>query len=252
MEGPVECFSLDEVKTQMAKMGKGKACGPDELPIEAIQIILEYKPECIVEAFNNIIRSNKMTNDWRKSRMVPIFKGKGDVLECNNYRGIKLMSHTMKLWERMIEARLREITNIADNQFGFRPGKSTTEPIFALRMLQEKYRERKKELHMVFVDLEKVYDQVPRELIWWSLRKKRVPEAYIKIIQDMYEDCQTQVTTREGNTEYFNVKVGLHQGSAISPLSTLHHQHGCARFRNRHWTSLSHAVCRRPSPVRNI
>ena len=151
--------------------------------------------------------------------MVPIFKGKGDVLECNNYRGIKLMSHTMKLWERMIEARLREITKIADNQFGFRPGKSTTEPIFALRMLQEKYREKNKELHMVFVDLEKAYDRVPRELIWWSLRKKKkVPEAYIKIIQDMYEDCETQVTTREGNTEYFNVKVGLHQGSAISPL----------------------------------
>ena len=74
---------------------------------------------------------------------------------CGAYRGIKLMSHTMKLWERMIEARLREITNIADNQFEFRPGKSTTEPIFALRMLQEKYREKNKELHMVFVDLEK-------------------------------------------------------------------------------------------------
>ena len=101
----------------MANMGKGKACGPDELHIEAIQIILEYKPECIVEAFNNILRTNKMSNDWRKSRMVPIFKGKGDVLECNNYGGIKLMSHTMKLWGIIIEARLREITKIADNQF---------------------------------------------------------------------------------------------------------------------------------------
>ena len=83
-EGPVQCFSLDEVKKQMAKMGKGKACGPDELHIEAIQIILEYKPECIVEAFNNILRINTMPNDWRKSGMVPIFKDKGDVLECNN------------------------------------------------------------------------------------------------------------------------------------------------------------------------
>ena len=105
--------------------------------------------------------------------MVPIFNGKGDVLECNNYIGIKLMSHTVKLWERMIEARLREITKNADNQFGFRPGKSTTEPIFALIMLQEKYRETNKELHMVFVDLEKAYDRVRRELIMVEPTKEK-------------------------------------------------------------------------------
>ena len=51
-----------------------------------------------------------------------------------------------------------------------------------------------------------------------ACERKRVTEAYIKIVQDMYEDCQTQVTTREGNTEYFDVKVGLYQGSAISSL----------------------------------
>ena len=79
-------------------------------------------------------------------------------------------------------------------------------------MLQEEYREKNKELHVVFVDLEKAYDRVPRELIWWSLRYERVPEAYIKIIQDTYEDCQTQVATREGNTEHFDVKVGLQKG----------------------------------------
>ena len=58
--------------------------------IEAVQIILEYKPECIVEVFNNVLRTNKMPNDWRKST---ISKGKCGVLECNNYRGIKLMNH---------------------------------------------------------------------------------------------------------------------------------------------------------------
>ena len=55
--------------------------------------------------------------------------------ECNNYRGMKLMCHSMKLWERLIEARLRQTTSIDNTQYGFRPGKSTTEPIFILRIL---------------------------------------------------------------------------------------------------------------------
>ena len=93
---------------------------------------------------------------------------------------------------------MRQITSINNTQYGFRPGKSTTEPIFILRILQEKYREMNKELHMVFVDLEKAYDRVPRELIWWCLRKKGVPEGYIMIIQDMYNDCETLVSTRTG------------------------------------------------------
>ena len=102
--------------------------------------------------------------------------GKGSVLECGNYRGIRLMSHTMKLWERIIENRIRAIVELGIIQFPFRNGMSTTEPIFALRILQEEYKERKKErytaIHMVCVYLEKAYARVPRDLIRWALRKR--------------------------------------------------------------------------------
>ena len=106
---------------------------------------------------------------------------------------------------------------ISERQYGFQPGESTIQPLFCLRMLQEKHREFGKELHMVFVDLEKAYDRVPRELIWYSLRRKGVPEAYINIIRDMYAGCKTSVMTSAGRTKEIEIEVGLHQGSALSP-----------------------------------
>jgi hypothetical protein len=71
-----------------------------------------------------------MPNEWRRSILVPIFKNKGVVQSCTNYQGIKLMSHTIKLWERIIEHRLRGVNNVTEKQFSFMPGRSTIEAIF--------------------------------------------------------------------------------------------------------------------------
>ena len=71
--------------------------------------------------------------------LVPLYKGKGDIKECKNYRGVKLISHSMKLSERVIEARIRKDVTIGEQQFGFMPGRITTDAIFCLRMLLEKW-----------------------------------------------------------------------------------------------------------------
>jgi len=93
------------------------------------------------------------------------------------------MSHTMKIWEKIIEGRLREETSIGEEQFGFMPGKSTTDATFILRQTMEKHQEKQEGLHVVFIDLEKAYDRVPRQEVWRCLREKGVPEKYVRVIK---------------------------------------------------------------------
>ncbi|XP_063375027.1 uncharacterized protein LOC134662685 [Cydia amplana] len=82
----------------------------------------------------------------------------------------------------------------------------------------EKNRENKTDLHMIFIDLEKAFDRVPRKLIWQSLRAQNVPEWYVHLVMDMYKEVKTKVRSPAGTSEQFDVKVGVHQGSALSPL----------------------------------
>ena len=75
----------------------------------------------------------------------------------------------------------------------------------------EKYREGQKELHCGFVELEKAYDKVQREEVWYCMRQSGLGEKYVRIVQDMYDDSTTAVRCAVGVTEGVEVKVGLHQ-----------------------------------------
>ncbi|KAK3545530.1 hypothetical protein QTP70_008050 [Hemibagrus guttatus] len=218
VEQKVDKIRKDEVRKALKRMKSGKAVGPDNIPVEVWKCLGEAAVEFLTSLFNRVLESERMPEEWRLSVLVLIFKNKGDVQSCSNYRGIKLMSHTMKLWERVVEARLRKVVEIFEQQYGFMPRKSTTDAIFALRILMQKYRDGQRELHCVFVDLEKAYDRVPREELWYCMRKSGVAEKYVRVVQDMYERSRTVVRCSVGQTEEFKVEVGLHQGSALSPF----------------------------------
>ena len=124
-----------------------------------------------------------MSDEQRKNTLVSLYKNKDDIQDCSNYRGLKLISHTMKLWKRVIEHRLREHAKIAKNQFGFMLGRSIMEAIHILRRLIERFRVAEKDLYMIFIDLEKAYDRVPRDVLRLALKNKVVHLKYVSIIK---------------------------------------------------------------------
>ena len=85
--------------------------------------------------------------------------------------------------------------------------------MFALKNVGGKYREGQRELCCVFVDLKKAYNRVPREELWYYIRKSGMAKKYVPLVQDMHERSETVVRCAVGTTESFKVKVKLHQGS---------------------------------------
>ena len=216
--GPAERITEEEVRVALAKTKVGKAAGPTGLVSEMLTASGETGVSWLTDLFNAIVKEGSIPADWKKSWMVSVYKGKGDALDCGSYRGIKLLDQAMKVFERVIERKMRNLVSLDDMQFGFRPGRSTTDAIFIVRQIQEKYLAQKKDLWIAFVDLEKAFDRVPRDVLWWALRQSGVDEWIVRVIQSMYEGALTSVKLGVGESVEFAVKVGVHQGSVLSPL----------------------------------
>jgi len=218
VSGPCERITTAEVRQAIFKMKNNKAAGPSGVVADMIKAAGEGGVRWITDICNLVIKEGRVPDDWSKSHVISVFKGKGDALECGSYRGIKLLEHAMKILERVIEVKVRNMVKIDDMQFGFVAGKGTTDAIFIVRQLQEKYLANNQDLWMAFVDLEKAFDRVPREVLWWALRELGVPEWIVVVIKAMYDKATTVVKHNGNESKEFTVRVGVHQGSVLSPL----------------------------------
>ena len=218
VEGPIEDVTLPEVRAALRAMKPRRAAGPSGVTSDLFKYVGETGVKELHQVFQEIFLSGKCPDEWSESLTVAIYKGKGDPLQCGKHRGLRLLEHGMKIFEKVLDRRLRKLVNISDGQFGFRPGKSCTDAIFILRRLQEKYGEKKKKLYHIFVDLEKAFDRVPRRAIEWTLRRQGIPEKLVQLVMSLYENSKTKVCAAGGTSELFNIGVGVHQGSALSPL----------------------------------
>ncbi|ETN79954.1 reverse transcriptase [Necator americanus] len=124
----------------------------------------------------------------------------------------------MKVFERVLEARLRKIVSVSLNQCGFVKDCSTINAIHAVRILLEKHRGKNRSVHLAFLDLKKAFDRVPHELLWMSMRSHRVPEEYVRWTKLLYAKPTSVLRCAAGTSRPFPVQVGVHQSSSLSPL----------------------------------
>ena len=119
------------------------------------------------------------------------------------------MEHAFKLYKKALD--------IDKMQYGFMPGRGAVDAVLVLRKLSEKFRDKKK-LFFIFVDLEKAFDLVQREVLCFSVRLKVVQEYLVNKAMSLYKGCETAVSVDGELSSSFSVKVGVHQGSVLSPI----------------------------------
>lgn len=155
----------------------------------------------------------------RDANIITIYKNKGDRADCNNFRGISLLSLAGKIFARTILPRLQILADriLPESQCGFRAGCSIADMVFCVRQLQEKCIEQHKPLFLVFVDLTKAFDYVSRSGLFLILQRLGCPPKLLKVVTEFHEGMKATVQSEGTRSEEFKIRCGVKQGCVLAP-----------------------------------
>ena len=174
--------------------------------------------DIVLGFFNDALEHGSFPEQWRNLLIVPVPK-KGDLTKTSNYRGISLTSVALKTLNKMVLNRLIPHIEpiLRDNQNGFRPGRSTTSHILALRRLLEGVTERKLTSVILFIDFRRAFDSLHRGILMRILRAYGIPDKLVRLIECSYEDTMARIKTEDGLTEAILILAGVLQGDTLAP-----------------------------------
>jgi hypothetical protein len=223
-----DLFTLKELENAIAKLKRHAAPGMDQIPNLFLQKHDKEHDKTALQAllvvFNRIWVSGEWPKEWRKGMIMPLFKGgaatnKSDV---NDYRPITLTSAVSKLFEWMLLTRLTgysdEFGYLAEEQGGFRKGRSTLDQIFTLHEILASRRERQKRTFLAFLDARRAYDRVWRDGLLYRLMQCGINGRMLRFLGSMLSATNRHVAAHGAQSDEFTTTVGLPQGAVLSPL----------------------------------
>ncbi|KAI4885603.1 hypothetical protein NFI96_005381 [Prochilodus magdalenae] len=205
-----------EIITAIKSLKNRKAPGQDNLNAELFKADPELATNILQPLFTAVWEGKQVPDDWTRGVIVKIPK-KGSLSDCNNWRGITLLSIPSKIMTKIIIQRISEAVDaqLREEQAGFRRGRGCTDHIFALRNIIEQCTEWQRQLYINFVDFQKAFDSIHRESLWRILRAYGIPMEIVLLIKSFYANFSCCV----GNSDiYFEVGTGVRQGCVMSSL----------------------------------
>ena len=209
--------SQEEIEKAIWNLKTNKAPGEDNIITGLIKNAGRELKERLHTLICVIWRHEKMPDDWRVGLIVPIFK-KGDKMKCENYRGITLLNVAYKILSSIILERLKEYPEeiLGEYQCGFRPQRRTTDQIFVVRQILEKFYAHDIDLHLLFIDFKRAFDSINQKRLLKTLVSFGIPKKIERLVRMTLEGAQAKVIVDGKISNLFNIGKGVRQGDGLS------------------------------------
>jgi hypothetical protein len=211
--------SLVEVEIAIGKLKSYKSPGTDNIPAEFIKAGGEILYSEIHRLICSIWNKEELPQQWKEFIIVPFYK-KGDKTDCNNYRGISLLSTAYKILSNILLARFTPYVSeiISNHQCGFRRNRSTTDHIFYISQILEKKWKYNGTVRQLFIIFKKAYDSIRREVLYNILLEFCIPKKLMRLIKICLNETYNKVRVGKLSSDIFPILNGMKQGGTLLPL----------------------------------
>lgn len=212
----------DELRAAIARMGTGKAAGPDGVSAEMLQQLPDEAVEYLRGQFNAMLRARDVPDGWRVVHVYPILKKKDHAGDPQNYRPISLMCVPFKLLQATLAARLQrfcaECAVFGGEQYGFLRGRHIEDPISDVLAVLADARARGREAHLLAIDIAKAYDTVSPAHMHAAMQRAGLPLDFQQYVRNIYRRRRARIITGFGLTSEYPVQRGISQDDPLSCL----------------------------------
>ena len=214
-------FEVDEVRSLLGKLDRGSSMGPDNLSPHLLRDCAEALCYPLTQIFKKSLREERLPRSWKTSLVVPIFKS-GPHCDPLNYRPVSLTSVPCKVMEKVIVGGLYRYLEdnllLSDSQFGFRPGRSTSDQLLLTYSDVSSWFNDGLVVDLIFFDFRKAFDVVSHSLLLRKLECLGICGKLLGWIGDFLTGRTMKVLVGGSLSEEREVLTGVPQGSVLGPV----------------------------------